>query len=126
MRNNAAFMALFLTLVPAAATAETQEEQQACMNDAFNVCGDAIPDRDRVAACLARNIDKISAACRTVMQRYQTPEALVAVSTAPKTAKQNRAPSHGQKARARQTAARAQAKPGPPLQLVPDHHTANR
>src|SRR5262245_55833144 len=52
MRNPAVIAALLLTLVPVAATAETQEEQQACMNDAFNVCGDAIPDRDRVAVCL--------------------------------------------------------------------------
>ena len=53
MRNQAAVAALLLALLPVAATAETQEEQQACMNDAFSVCGDAIPDRDRVAACLA-------------------------------------------------------------------------
>ena len=33
---------------PLAASAETQDEQNACMNDAFNVCGHAIPDRDRV------------------------------------------------------------------------------
>ena len=47
-----------------------QEEQQACMNDAFSVCGHAIPDRDRVAGCLAENFSRISVACRTVMQRY--------------------------------------------------------
>ena len=45
------------------------------MNDAFNVCGDAIPDRDRVAACLAHNIKRISAPCRTVMLRYPKPAA---------------------------------------------------
>ena len=43
------------------------------MNDAFSVCGHAIPDRDRVAACLAQNINRISVACRTVMQRYSKP-----------------------------------------------------
>ena len=43
----------FLTLAPAAATAQTQEEQQACTDDAFSVCGQDIPDRDKVAACLA-------------------------------------------------------------------------
>jgi hypothetical protein len=64
----------FLAFATVAATAETQEEQQACMDDAFNVCGDAIPDRDRVAACLARNISNISAACRTVMLSYQRQE----------------------------------------------------
>src|SRR3970040_911355 len=64
----------FLALAPIAATAETQEEQQACMDDAYDFCGHAIPDRDRVAACLAHNISKIAAPCRTVMQRYQEPE----------------------------------------------------
>ena len=43
------------------------------MIDAFNVCGHAIPDRERVAACLAPNIKRISGACRTVMQRYRRP-----------------------------------------------------
>ena len=56
-----------------AALAQSQDEQQACMNDAFSVCGDAIPDRDRVAACLAQNINRISAPCRTVMLRYSRP-----------------------------------------------------
>jgi hypothetical protein len=70
MRLQFALASAFLALAPVAATAETQEEQQACMNDAFNVCGDAIPDRDRVAACLTQNLNRISGACRTVMLRY--------------------------------------------------------
>ena len=57
-------------LAPAAASAEDQNEQNACISDAFSVCGHAIPDRDRVAACLSQNINRISAGCRTVMQRY--------------------------------------------------------
>lgn len=57
-------------LAPVAASAETQDEQNACMNDAFTVCGHAIPDRQRVGACLAQNINRISSGCRTVMQRY--------------------------------------------------------
>jgi hypothetical protein len=69
-----ALVLTLLALAPIAATAETQEEQQACMDDAYGFCGHAIPDRDRVANCLAQNIDKISVACRTVMQRYQEPE----------------------------------------------------
>jgi hypothetical protein len=85
----------FFALAPVAATAETQEEQQACMDDAFNVCGDAIPDRDRVAACLAHNISKISAACRTVMLSYQKPETIEAVSGTPMNIKPKRARLHG-------------------------------
>jgi hypothetical protein len=74
MRIRIALASAFLALVPAAALAETQEEQQACMNDAFNVCGHAIPNRDRVAACLAANLHRISDECRTVMLRYSKPE----------------------------------------------------
>jgi hypothetical protein len=127
MRNQAAFAVLLLAILPVAATAETQEEQQACMNDAFSVCGDAIPDRDLVATCLARNISRLSPACRTVMLRYQTPVAPVAVATPPKTIKPNRAPPPSQKVVARQTAStRAQPQPGPPLRITPDQHTINR
>jgi hypothetical protein len=63
----------FVMLAPLSASAESQDEQNACMNDAFTVCGQAIPDRDRVAACLAQNINRISAPCRTVMMRYSKP-----------------------------------------------------
>jgi hypothetical protein len=84
MKFQIALAAAFLALAPVAATAETQEEQQACMNDAFTVCGDAIPDRGRVAACLAHNINRISNACRTVMQRYQQQDTSMATATAMK------------------------------------------
>jgi hypothetical protein len=50
------------------------------MNDAFNVCGHAIPDGDRVAACLAQNISRISAPCRTLMNRYAKPSARTKLS----------------------------------------------
>ena len=62
--------AVFAFAPAAASAAESQDEQNACMSDAFSVCGHAIPDRDRVAACLARNLNRISAPCRTVMLRY--------------------------------------------------------
>jgi hypothetical protein len=72
----------FLALAPVAASAETQEEQQACMNDAYTVCGHAIPDRDRVAACLASNLNKISPACRVVMLRHKPPASRSRMTTA--------------------------------------------
>jgi hypothetical protein len=65
----AATLAL-IALTPAASLAQSQEEQQACTNDAFQFCGHAIPDRDRVAGCLSDNFNRISIACRAVMQRY--------------------------------------------------------
>jgi hypothetical protein len=73
MKIQIALALVFFTLVPAAVSAETPNEQNACMSDAFSICGHAIPDRDRVAACLAQNMNRISVACRTVMQRYAKP-----------------------------------------------------
>jgi hypothetical protein len=51
----------------ASANAETLEERQACMGDAFHFCSSAIPDRDQVYSCLMDNRDLISAACRSVI-----------------------------------------------------------
>lgn len=53
-----------------AVLAETQEEQQACMNDALQFCQAAIPDRNAVFNCLVANRSQISPACRTVMTQY--------------------------------------------------------
>jgi hypothetical protein len=73
MMSRIALLAIWLAFVPVVASAESYEERQACMSDAFSVCGYAIPDRDRVAACLAQNLNRISLACRTVMLRYSRP-----------------------------------------------------
>ena len=73
MKSHFALALALIAFIPAPTLAQSQDEQQACMNDAFTVCGNAIPDRDRVAACLAQNINRISPACRTVMARYPKP-----------------------------------------------------
>jgi hypothetical protein len=53
------------------ALAQSQAEgQQACGNDAFALCGDAIPDAGRVAACLRKNYSRVSAPCRQFMASY--------------------------------------------------------
>lgn len=70
MKSHFALAMALAAFVPAAALAQSQDEQQACMNDAFTVCGHAIPDRDRVASCLAQNFSRISPGCRMVMARY--------------------------------------------------------
>src|ERR1700681_821281 len=66
------------------ATAQTSDEQAACKDDAFRVCSDAIPDRDRVAKCLIVNKDAISQACRTVMARFMPPDPAPAKTSAPR------------------------------------------
>jgi len=44
--------------------------QQACGNDAFSLCQQAIPDQGRIAACLRANFRRVSAPCRTFMASY--------------------------------------------------------
>ena len=52
------------------ALAQTAQEQQACMNDAFRVCSATIPDRNRTIACMVQNKPQLSAACQMVMDKY--------------------------------------------------------
>lgn len=64
---------LAVTLVCAPAQAQTpadQAGQQACGNDAFSLCGDAIPDRGRIEACLRRNYSRVSKDCKAYMASY--------------------------------------------------------
>ncbi len=61
-----------LAQVSSVARAETPEERQACTDDAFQHCGDAIPDRDRVYQCLVKKVRMISPACRKVINNSQT------------------------------------------------------
>lgn len=72
MKIHTAFaLTLFgLVLLPATVSADPQQDQQACMNDAMTVCGQFIPDRERVAACLLSNRSRISAACRTALMHF--------------------------------------------------------
>lgn len=59
-----------LSLAPAAVRADEQQDRTACMSDAMIVCGQFIPDRDRVANCLLSNRNRISAACRDALKRF--------------------------------------------------------
>jgi hypothetical protein len=61
----------FLTLAPVAATADPQQDQDACMMDAQTVCGQFIPDREKVAHCLMANRRRISPACRTALKHFK-------------------------------------------------------
>jgi len=61
---------LCLAFAPAGAKADPQSDQQACMNDAMTVCGQFIPDRERVGACLVANRARISPACRAAVAHF--------------------------------------------------------
>jgi hypothetical protein len=62
-----------MIFMSSAASAETQQERQACESDAFSVCGAFIPDRDKVFACMVSNKDRLSALCQKVMAHYSLP-----------------------------------------------------
>jgi hypothetical protein len=71
-------MALSVLLLPGAAQAYTPEQQQACTGDAFRLCGDAIPDVDRVTVCMIRNRSELSPGCRVY---FRSPEPVAAPVT---------------------------------------------
>jgi hypothetical protein len=68
-------MALSASLLSGTAYAYTPEQQQACTGDAFRLCGDAIPDVDRVTVCMIRNKDQLSPGCRVY---FRSPEPVAA------------------------------------------------
>lgn len=68
-------IALSASLLASAAQAYTPEQQQACTPDAFRLCGDAVPDVDRITACMIRNRAQLSPGCR-VYFRSPEPEAI--------------------------------------------------
>lgn len=58
--------ALALGLLTTASFAYTQEQQQLCTGDAMRLCGDAIPDVERVTACMIAKQAQLSDGCRSV------------------------------------------------------------
>ncbi len=53
--------------LPAAAQQGTPNPEQACRDDAFRLCNDFIPDRDKVGACLRKNARGLSHDCHSVI-----------------------------------------------------------
>lgn len=70
IRSALALALLGLALSPARVKADAQRDRQACMNDAMTLCGQFIPDRERVATCLIANRSRISRACSAALSRY--------------------------------------------------------
>src|ERR1700674_1624189 len=59
--------AIWASAMTSCAFAETDAERQACMADAQIHCGDQIPDRERVYACLVQKVAQISVPCRKII-----------------------------------------------------------
>jgi hypothetical protein len=63
---------LLLTTVAIAfsSTAALAEDSGSCMQDAFAICSQFIPDREGVASCLISNRSRVSAGCRAALSHY--------------------------------------------------------
>ena len=46
----------------------TLEQQLACTPDVFRLCGEQIPDVNRIVACLRQNTPQLSGPCRAVFE----------------------------------------------------------
>jgi hypothetical protein len=73
MIARAAFGPALFCLVLAVLLAPTvvKAQDDGCMADAFTYCRQYIPDRERVAACLKANHNRISPGCRTALKRFK-------------------------------------------------------
>ena len=63
--------ALFLFSLAGAASAVSPPERpakHACHDDAFRLCGKDIPNHAKIHACLLRNVDQLSPACRAIVK----------------------------------------------------------
>ena len=46
----------------------TLQQQLACTPDVFRLCGEQIPDTNRIVACLRQNTPQLSDGCRAVFE----------------------------------------------------------
>ena len=56
--------ALFASVLSTSAFAYTPEQEQACTPDAMRLCGNYIPDVDRITACMIARKSQLSPECR--------------------------------------------------------------
>jgi hypothetical protein len=61
----------------------TLQQQLACTPDVFRLCGEQIPDANRIVACLRQNTPQLSEACRTVFESNASAPPASAQQTAP-------------------------------------------
>lgn len=88
--------AFALGLLSSSAYAYTPEQQQMCSSDAMRLCGEYIPDVDRITACMIRKYSQLSSGCQAVFEAQPPAPAPAANTTA------------------------STAKPGKPLNLTPN------
>ena len=65
---------LFASAGSTPAFAYTPEQQQACTPDAMRLCGDYVPDVDRITACMIQRKSELSPECRRFFRPGPEPE----------------------------------------------------
>ena len=61
---------LFLPIVAIAQEQGTADERQACEPDVNRLCGQFIPDRDKIILCLNQKVRELNPSCRGVILFY--------------------------------------------------------
>ena len=56
-----------------AARAESSQDREACTPDVYAHCGEYIPDREAIVACLKKKISHLSKPCQKVMRKPYRP-----------------------------------------------------
>jgi len=66
--------------------AYTPQQQQMCSGDAMRLCGEYIPDVDRITACMIEKYSSLSDGCKAVFDAPPPPAATVNTAPTPKRA----------------------------------------
>ena len=67
--------ALAFAALTSVSFAYTPEQQQLCQGDAMRLCGEFIPDVDRITACMITKKSQLSDGCRAVFNAEPTQSA---------------------------------------------------
>ena len=60
-------LAILASIVTLGIAAENAEARKACTNDANTLGADDVPDREKVYACLVKNINQLSPPCKKII-----------------------------------------------------------
>src|SRR5947199_10568570 len=66
---------LAAALFSSSAFAYTPEQQQACTPDAMRLCGEYVPDVDRITVCMIQRKSQLSPECQRFFRAGPEPEA---------------------------------------------------
>ena len=79
----AAATTIAFTALTTLSHAYSPEQQQLCQDDAMRLCGEFIPDVDRITSCMVAKYSQLSDRCKTVFRQPSAPS--TAVTYAPGT-----------------------------------------